>query len=189
MGELAQRLDLPTALFFFRSAARRGAGLVSQEELLEQPQHREEPRPLPPDDGAPARRGELLRRRPRRPRVGQRARRRRRAGELLVEVLPQQVHLVLRHGAPPSPSRGGAGIRLLRPLPPLQAPAACGSPAERLLRWWSRPCTAVSTTLPATCRGGGEARVSLLLSCSGTRGDVNSSIAGSTEAPSRGRCI
>jgi hypothetical protein len=103
-----RRLDSSAASDRRRLPRRGAAGFVRQEQLLEQPQHHEQAHPSPPDDGvlprlagafvAVASEPGLFRRRPRRRPLGQRARLRG-PGELLVEVLPQHIHLVL-HGEP-----------------------------------------------------------------------------------------
>ena len=104
----SRRLDFSAASDRRRLPRRGGAGFGRQEQLLEQPQHHEQAHPTPPDDGvlprlagafvAVASEPGVFRRRPRRRPLGQRARLRG-PGELLVEVLPQHVHLVL-HGEP-----------------------------------------------------------------------------------------
>lgn len=88
-----------------------GCGLAREEELPEQLQHHQQAQPPPPDhtagagddDRMPGGCSRLVAGEPRLagPLLAQRARRRR-AGELLVEVLPQHVHLVLllRHREP-----------------------------------------------------------------------------------------
>jgi len=100
----SRRLDFSAASDRRRLPRRGGAGFGRQEQLLEQPQHHEQAHPTPPDDGvlprlagafvAVAIEPGLFRRRPRGRPLGEWARLRG-PGELLVEVLPQHVHLLL----------------------------------------------------------------------------------------------